>query len=96
MAVFENQLNAGADTRSRPNAVWSVRIANSKYFSSMTQEILISDVLIIMILTPSRDSTSNIFAATPEWDRMPTPIRDTLAMDSVTATDRAPISCDKR
>ena len=50
-------------------------MANSKYFSSITQEIFISDVLIIMILTPSRDSTSNIFAATPECDRMPTPTR---------------------
>ena len=61
----------------------------------MTQEILISDVLIIMMFTPSRDSTSNIFAATPECDRIPTPMSDTLAMDSVTATDRAPISSDR-
>ncbi len=39
-------------------------MASSRYFSSMTQEIFISDVLVIMILTPSRDSTSNILAAT--------------------------------
>ena len=60
----------------------------------MTQEILISEVLIIMMLTPSRDNTSNIFAATPECERIPTPMRDTLAIDSVTTTDRAPISSD--
>ncbi len=35
-------------------------------FSSMTQEILISEVLIIMMLIPSRDRVSNIRAATPE------------------------------
>ena len=67
-------------------------MASSKYFSSMTQEILISDVLIIMILTPSRDRTSNILAATPECDRIPTPTRETFAIASVTATDLAPIS----
>ena len=64
-------------------------MASSRYFSSMTHEIFISDVLIIIMFTPSRDSTSNIFAATPECDRIPTPMRETLAMDSVTATDRA-------
>ena len=67
-------------------------MASSRYFSSMTQEIFISDVLIIMMLTPSRDNTSNIFAATPECDRIPTPINETLAMASVTETDLASIS----
>ena len=71
-------------------------MANSIYFSSMTQEILISDVLIIMMLTPSRDRTSNILAATPECDRMPTPIRETFAMASVTETDLASISLADR
>lgn len=67
-------------------------MASSRYFSSITQEILISDVLIIMMLTPSCDSTLNILAATPECDRMPTPISETFAMASVTETDLASIS----
>ena len=44
------------------------RMACCRCFSSITQEILISEVLIIMILIPSRERTSNIFAATPEWE----------------------------
>ena len=60
------------------------------YFSSITQEILISDVLIIMMLTPSCDNTSNILA--PECERMPTPTSETLAIASVTETDLAPMS----
>ena len=58
-------------------------MANSMYFSSITQEILISDVLIIMMLTPSWDNTSNILAATPECERIPTPTSETLAKPGV-------------
>ena len=67
-------------------------MASSRYFSSITQEILISDVLIIMMLIPSRDNTSNILAATPQCDRMPTPMSETLAMASVTETVLASMS----
>ena len=46
----------------------------------MTQEILISDVLIIMMLIPSLAMAENILAATPEWERMPTPMMETLVV----------------
>ena len=49
-----------------------------------------------MILTPSRESTANIRAATPECERIPTPTSDTLAMASVTPTDFASISLATR
>src|ERR1041385_6543666 len=81
--------NSEWDRIPTPNAVWRERIASSTYFSSMTQEILISDVLIMRIFTPSCAMASNIFAATPEWDRIPTPTSETFAIASVTATDFA-------
>ena len=46
--------------RSKPKAECNARMASSRYFSSITQESLISDVLIIMMLMPSPDNTSNI------------------------------------
>ena len=57
----------------------------------MTQEILISDVLIMRMFTPSCAKTSNILAATPEWERIPTPTNETFAIASVTAIDLASI-----
>ena len=44
------------------------------------------------MLIPSCDRVWNILVATPEWDRMPTPTMDTLAIDSSVATPAAPIS----
>jgi len=57
---------------------------------------LVARWVAVPVAAPARDSTSNILAATPEWDRMPTPIKDTLAIDSVTATDRASTSLASR
>jgi hypothetical protein len=48
----------------------------------MTQDILISDVLIMVMLMFSFARTLNIFWATPAWFRIPTPTMDTLAMFS--------------
>ena len=45
-----------------------------------------------MMLMPSRASVSNMVAATPECERMPTPTIDTFAMSSVSCTSLAPIS----
>src|SRR5512143_618926 len=71
---------------------WSTLTASSVYLASITQEILISDVLIIMILIPSLARAENILAATPECERMPTPMIDTLAISSLRLTPLAPIS----
>ena len=51
---------------SRPKAVCSTLTASSAYFSSITHEILISDVLIIEMLIFSLASVVNIIEATPE------------------------------
>jgi len=56
--------------------------ANSVYFDSITQEILISEVLIIMMLIPSFASAPNMVEATPEWLLIPIPTMDTLAIFS--------------
>src|SRR6202165_4862864 len=76
---------------SSPKAVCSARTASSAYFSSIRQEILISEVVITRMLTPSSASTWNIFAATPAWLRMPTPTMLTLVMPSSWSTLPAPI-----
>src|SRR5260221_4497885 len=43
------------------------------YFSSITTEILISEVEIIWMLMPSSARVRNIWLAIPAWVRMPTP-----------------------
>ena len=43
-------------------------------------EILIGDVGIISMFTPSAASTPNTFAATPGCERMPAPMIETLGM----------------
>ena len=52
--------------------------AASTRFSSITTEILISDVEIISMFTPASASAEKNFADTPGCERMPTPITDTL------------------
>jgi AraC-like DNA-binding protein len=59
--------------------------ASSMYLRSISTEILISDVVMTLMLMPSRASASNIFAATPAWLRIPMPTTETLAT-SVSAT----------
>src|SRR6267378_6211484 len=76
---------------SSPKAVCKERTASSAYFSSIRQEILISEVLITRMFTPSSASTWNIFAATPAWLRMPTPTMLTFAIPSSCSTLPAPI-----
>ena len=66
------------------------RTASSAYLSSITQETAISEVEIIWMLMPSRDSAVNIVAATPEWLRMPTPTMETLATRSSCTVLSAP------
>src|SRR5690554_1855671 len=61
-----------AEGLSNSKAECSARTANSKYFSAMITAILISEVEIISILTPSDAKDSNIRLATPAWERMPT------------------------
>src|SRR5882724_4003201 len=63
-SISKGQLLA-VSALSSPKAVCSARTASSAYFSSIRQEILISDVLITRMLTPSSARTWNIFAATP-------------------------------
>src|SRR5205809_70349 len=83
-----------AASRSRPSAKvsWSARTASSAYLSSMTHDTAISDVEIIWMLIPSRASAANIWEATPEWLRIPTPTMETLATRSSWTIPRAPIS----
>ena len=68
------------------------RTANSRYFSSMTTEILISEVEIIWMLIPSEPRAENILLATPGCERMPTPTAETLQVLVSPTTPRAP-SC---
>src|SRR5262249_10156900 len=74
------------------NASWSVRTASSVYFSSMTTEILISEVEIIWMLMPSAERTSNMRAAIPACVRMPTPTIETFATSVCPVTPLAWIS----
>ncbi len=60
------------------DALCSARTASSMYFSSISTEILISEVEIIWMLMPSSDSVRNILLATPTCERMPTPTTDTF------------------
>ncbi|MNI77401.1 hypothetical protein D3C73_1336920 [compost metagenome] len=55
---------------------------------SMTQDTLISEVLTILMLTPSPEITWNICAATPGWLTMPAPTIDTLTRLSSEVTSR--------
>ena len=48
----------------------------------MMQLTLISLVEIISMLMPAAASAWNIFAATPAWERMPTPTMETFATSS--------------
>src|SRR5437867_2436640 len=70
----------------------SARTASSVYFSSITTEILISEVEIICTLMLSAASTSNMRAAIPACVRMPMPTIDTLATSVCPVTPCAPIS----
>src|SRR5262249_17392628 len=81
-----------AACRSWPSAKvsWSARTASSAYLSSMTHDTAISDVEIIWMLMPSRASAANIWEATPEWLRIPTPMMETLATRSSCTTPWAP------
>src|SRR5439155_22352066 len=74
------------------NASCSVRTASSVYFSSITTEILISDVEIIWMLMPSAESTSNLRAAMPACVRIPTPTIDTFATSVCPVTPCAAMS----
>src|SRR3990172_6321857 len=77
---------------SNSKALCSALTASSAYFASITQDILMSEVLIIMMLIPSFDRTENILTATPEWDLIPTPTTETLAISSLTSNSLAPMS----
>ena len=73
----------------RLNPSCKARTPSSRYFSSTTTEIFISEVDIIKILIPSFDSISNIRLAIPAWDRMPTPTMDILTILLLPDTSRA-------
>src|SRR5574343_1388949 len=75
---------------SRPKVRCRTRTASSRYFSSRTTEILISEVEIIWLLIPSSASAVNICEATPGCERMPTPTADTLQILLSPVTSRAP------
>ena len=64
------------------NAACSARTAPGTAAPAMTQEILIGDVEIISMFTPSAPSVVKTFAATPGWDFIPAPMTDTLPIDS--------------
>ena len=59
--------------------------------SSITHETAISEDEIIWMLMPSLASVANIFEATPEWLRMPTPTIETLATRGSCRTPLAPM-----
>src|SRR5690606_33179473 len=80
---YYSAVPAGA---SSSKAVCKARTANSRYFSSMTTETLISEVEIIWILIFSLASASNMRLATPACERMPTPTIDTLAISTSPTT----------
>ncbi len=65
-AVFSGDGTIHFYSVSSPKAVCSTRTASSAYFSSITQEIRISEVLIMMILMFSLARAANILDATPE------------------------------
>ena len=77
---------------SNSKASWRDRTASSVYLASMIQEILISEVLIILMLIPSFARVLNILEATPEWLLIPTPTIETLAISSSAMTSLAPNS----
>ena len=60
------------------------------YFSSITTDVLISLVEIMMMLMPSSLSTRNILLATPTWLRMPMPTMLTLQIFGSPITSAAP------
>ncbi|MNY36379.1 hypothetical protein D3C86_1708630 [compost metagenome] len=61
------------------------------YFSSISTEILISEVEIIWMLMPSSESVRNILLAMPTCERMPTPTTDTFDTFGSPDTLAAPI-----
>src|SRR6266481_3626786 len=63
---------------SSPNALCSARTASSMYFSSITTEILISEVEIIWMLMPSSARVRNIWLAMPACVLIATPTTETL------------------
>ncbi len=63
-----------------PNALCIATKAHSARPSSMTQDILISDVLIICILIFSSESVLNSFSAIPQCDLIPTPTIESFAI----------------
>src|SRR3989344_4206982 len=75
---------------SRPKALCSARTASSMYFSSMTTEVLISEVVIIWMLMPSSDRVLNMVEAMPTWLRMPMPTMETLQILGSPTISRAP------
>ena len=77
---------------SSSNALCRLRTASSMYFSSMTTEVLISEVEIIWMLMPSSLKVRNILLATPTWLRMPMPTMLTLQILVSPATSCAPSS----
>ena len=56
--------------------------ARSTRSRSITQEILIGEVEIMSMFTPSSASTAKTFAATPGWERIPAPTIETLPISS--------------
>src|SRR5689334_18411630 len=65
---------------SRPKALCSTRTASSVYSSGISTLTLISDVVMARILIRRSASASNICAAMPALERMPTPTALTLAI----------------
>jgi hypothetical protein len=61
---------------SNPLSVCSVRTASSAYSSSVSTENFISEVVIARMFTPLSASALKARAATPVWERMPTPIAE--------------------
>src|SRR5262245_2401930 len=94
-AVAEGRVikgDGGFHFLSKPTASWRVRTPSSVYFSSITREILISEVEIIWMFTPSLANTEKVLAAIPAWERMPTPMMETFAIFSSESIFFAPIS----
>src|SRR5262249_23146566 len=78
-AAAYSTLTRSSGGLSRPKPSCSTRTASSAYLRSITTEMRISEVEIMMMLIPSRARRSNIRWATPAWERIPTPTIDTLA-----------------
>src|SRR5439155_18718671 len=77
---------------SRPNALWRTRTASSASASAIKTLTLISLVETASRLICRSAKTSNIFAASPGFERMPTPTMLTLATRSSSVIAEKPIS----